>query len=75
MMPKQNPPHPIADSPPGPGAPPAITSTMLSRREPFTNAQSQWAERSRAASQTGEANRSSGYGRHRRQSSRKAAQR
>ena len=80
MMPKQISSQPIADSPPGPGAPPAIISTALFRREPFANAWSQRAERSRAAShrgssQPGKVNRSSGYGRNRRQSSRKAAQR
>jgi hypothetical protein len=80
MMPKQNPPQPIAVSPPGPGAPPAIISTTLTRRELFTNARSRLAERSRAASDrasspAGKANRSSGYGRNRRQSSCKGAQR
>ncbi len=80
MMPKQIVPQPIADPPPGPGARPAIISTTLSRRELFANAWSQQAERSRAASrralsQTGRASRSSGYGRNRRQSSRKGAQR
>jgi hypothetical protein len=80
MMPKQNLPQPIADSPPGPGAPPAIISTTLTRWELFTNARSQRAERSRtashrASSQPGKANRSSGYGCNRRQSARKGSQR
>jgi hypothetical protein len=80
MMPKQILSQPIADPPPGPGARSAIISTALFRREPFVNAWSQQAERSRAAShrassQPGKANRSSGYGRNRRQSSRKGSQR